>query len=342
VLALAHGWALALVPSMPLIALGLWWNSNTIAHDFLHLPFFRSCWLNRVFSCYLSALLGIPQRLWRDRHMAHHADRKWRLCFSRQLAIEALLIGLIWAGILWRAPGFFWKTYLPGWLFGLALCYIQGWFEHARGTTSHYGWLYNWAFFNDGYHVEHHAQPRAHWRSLPRLKSRQAAGSRWPAVFRWIEWLSLDNLEKLVVGSPLLQKLVLRCHERAFRRLMPEIRQARTAIIVGGGLFPRTALILQRLLPDTSLTIVDRSREHIQLARRFLGADVSFVEATYGPTFQIPGDLVVIPLSFVGNRDLLEPRKSAMILVHDWLWRRRGKSVVISLMLAKRLNLLKT
>src|SRR5881628_16948 len=41
-LALAHGLALIGFPSIPLIAIGLWWNANTIAHNFIHRPFFRS------------------------------------------------------------------------------------------------------------------------------------------------------------------------------------------------------------------------------------------------------------------------------------------------------------
>ena len=40
-LALLHGTLLVLLPSVPLIALGLWWNANSISHIFVHLPFFR-------------------------------------------------------------------------------------------------------------------------------------------------------------------------------------------------------------------------------------------------------------------------------------------------------------
>jgi hypothetical protein len=56
---------------------------------------------------------------------------------------------------------------MPGYLAGLGLCLLQGHFEHAGGTTSHYGWLYNRLFFNDGYHVEHHRRPGIHWTQLP-------------------------------------------------------------------------------------------------------------------------------------------------------------------------------
>ena len=72
-LAVAHAAVLLRLPTAPAIALGVWWNSNTISHNFLHRPFFRSRAANRVFGAYLSLLLGIPQALWRDRHLAHHA-----------------------------------------------------------------------------------------------------------------------------------------------------------------------------------------------------------------------------------------------------------------------------
>src|ERR1041385_4009532 len=100
-LAVGQGCALILRPSWPLIALGLWWNSNTIAHYFLHLPFFRSRLLNGCFSVYLSVLLGIPQRLWRDRHLAHHANKPWRLRVSAQMLRETAAVGLLWGWLLW-------------------------------------------------------------------------------------------------------------------------------------------------------------------------------------------------------------------------------------------------
>ena len=162
-LAVVHGIILLAFPSIPLIALGLWWNANTISHNFIHLPFFRARSLNTMFSAFESLVLGIPQRLWRDRHLAHHADKPsdWR--WSRQLALESLLVLVLWSLMLTLAPGCFVTGYLPGWLIGLGLCRLQGHFEHEHGTTSHYGRLYNLLFFNDGYHVEHHARPAEHW-----------------------------------------------------------------------------------------------------------------------------------------------------------------------------------
>ena len=55
-LAAAHGVVLLTAPGVLVIAVGLWWNSNTISHNFIHNPFFRSRSLNRGFAAYLSVL----------------------------------------------------------------------------------------------------------------------------------------------------------------------------------------------------------------------------------------------------------------------------------------------
>src|ERR1035438_8708239 len=96
-LAAVHGMFIAACPTLPVIAIGVWWNSNTIAHNFIHRPFFRQRSCNLLFSAYLSVLLGIPQALWRDRHLAHHAGIPWRFRVSRQLLIETVLVVSLWS-----------------------------------------------------------------------------------------------------------------------------------------------------------------------------------------------------------------------------------------------------
>ena len=82
--------------------------------------------------------------------------------------------------------------------------------------------------------------------------------------------------------------------------------------------------------------------EHIEVARPFLGGEVGFVHGWYDPARHGGFDLVVIPLAYVGDRAALYRRPPApAVLVHDWLWRRRGESRVVSLLLLKRLNLVK-
>src|SRR3984893_5530875 len=98
-LAALHTAMLGVWPVAPLIALGVWWNSNTIAHNFIHRPFFRSTGMNRLFSAGLSVLLGVPQTLWRDRHLAHHAGSEWRLRVSGRLVAETTLVVCLCAAL---------------------------------------------------------------------------------------------------------------------------------------------------------------------------------------------------------------------------------------------------
>jgi hypothetical protein len=341
-MAVGHGVLLLAVPTAPVIALGLWWNSNTVAHYFLHKPFFRPRVLNVLFALYLSLLLGVPQTLWRDRHLAHHAGVVWRWRLSSRLVVETALVLGLWTVLLAWAPVFFLSAYVPGYLAGLALCWLHGYYEHTRGTTSHYGTLYNLLFFNDGYHVEHHCHPGEHWTRLPRRVEIETDASRWPAVLRWLDVLSLDTLERWVLRSRILQRFVLDRHERAVRALLPHLPAVRRVGVVGGGLFPRTLLILRRLLPEARLLAIDRSADHIHIARRLAPQGVEFVHDFYEPDRPHDFDLLVVPLAFVGDREALYRRPPARaVLVHDWIWRRRGMSVVVSPLLLKRLNLVK-
>src|SRR5262245_19525504 len=165
-LAGAHAAVLMAAPSAPVIAIGLWWNANTISHYFIHRPFFRRRGTNRAFAAYLSVLLGFPHSLWRDRHLAHHAGVAARPRLSRDLVMQAGLVLTFWSVMVIAAPLFFLSVYLPGWAAGLLLCGVHGYYEHAHGTTSHYGRLYNLLLFNDGFHVVKHAHPSAHWTRL--------------------------------------------------------------------------------------------------------------------------------------------------------------------------------
>jgi hypothetical protein len=374
----AQAAVLLAVPSGPLIALGLWWNANTVAHNFIHRPFFATRRANRMFAAGLSVLLGFPLALWRDRHLAHHAGIRPRLRSSIDLTIQAALVLLLWAAIAGRSPGFFLAVYLPGYLVGLLLCALHGYYEHARGTTSHYGRLYNALFFNDGYHIEHHAHPGVHWTMLPNCRSRascQASSvSAWPAPIRWLDLAGLESLERLVLRSEALQRFVLSLHRRAFRRLLEPLSPVDHVAIVGGGLFPRTALVLRELLPASRITIIDASADNLDCARSVIARraravstaearrsssgdvmdlhsvpsisgrvpDVECIHARYPHCDLGRFDLVVFPLSFDGAReDLYERPPAPTLIVHDWIWSRHGTSRVVSVLLLKRMNLVR-
>ena len=53
------------------VAASLWWCSNTISHSHIHTPFFIRQRHNRGFALYLTGLLGLPQSIWRARHLWH-------------------------------------------------------------------------------------------------------------------------------------------------------------------------------------------------------------------------------------------------------------------------------
>jgi hypothetical protein len=270
-----------------------------------------------------------------------------RLRCSCELWLQLALVVGLWIVMLADAPMFFLAAYLPGWAAGLCLCAIHGYYEHAHGTTSHYGRLYNLLLFNDGYHVEHHANPVAHWTQLPSHLKVNARTSRWPAPMRWLESDGLIALEHVALRLPAIQRFLLRCHERALRRLLPELQpfvaESPRIAIVGGGLFPRTAIVLQRLWPSARLIVIDCDASHLDTARRWpdLGP-IEFVHDRFPPGAHATSaafDVVVLPLSFEGSRDALYLAPPArVLLVHDWLWRPRGSSRVVSTLLLKRLN----
>jgi fatty acid desaturase len=338
-LAAAWGAVLLAFPSAWAVGLGLWWCSNTVAHCFLHRPFFRWRPLNLLFALYLTLLVGVPQSVWRSRHLAHHAGRPWRFHLGGQTLVEVALVLGLWGALLARRPAFFLTAYAPGYLLGLGLCWLHGHYEHARGTVSHHGRLYNLLFFNDGYHVEHHAHPGLHWTLLPHVESAGTPTSRWPAVLRWLDALSLEGLERLVLRWPWLQRRVVAAHANAFRALLPPLPEAPRVAIVGGGLFPRTLLVLRRLLPGARFLLIDRSADNLALAAAFLADDVEVVHAAYEPARLEGTDVAVFPLAFVGDREAIYRRPPApVVFVHDWAWRRRGEGTVVSPWLVKRLN----
>jgi hypothetical protein len=170
-------------------------------------------------------------------------------------------------------------------------------------------------------------------------------------VLRWLDAFSLESLERIVLRSPMLQRFVLATHARALRSVLRSVPPVARVTIVGGGLFPRTALILRQLLPEATLTIVDDKREHIEIARAFLDESACLAEAEtrrrvafrhelFDPRAPDDAELLVIPLAFIGDRGSLYRRSPApWTIVHDWIWNRQASGVPVSLWLLKRLNL---
>jgi len=329
-------------PSAAVVAIGVWWNSNTISHSFIHRPFFRASWANAAFALWLSVLLGYPQSLWRDRHLAHHAGTAPVIRFTMAFVAQVTAILTAWVVIGVIDPAFLMWRLLPGWVCGLALCAIHGHYEHVRGVISHYSGLYNTLCFNDGFHAEHHAWPGLHWSRLAERRA-QAESSVWPAPLRWVESLMpaiLASMESGAMRIPMLERWVLSTHRDALQRVLTRVPEPRHIAIVGGGLFPRTALILRELLPETRLTILDANNKHLQIAQARVDG-VGFVHQRYCGRPDNTYDAIVIPLSYLGEREAIYADPPApTVIVHDWLWRPRGVTTLVSLALFKRINLI--
>ncbi len=213
----------AMLPLGLIYSIAVTWNLNSIAHNFIHNPYFRSPLLNRVFSLVQSLSMGASQIFIEQNHLQHHkgnadypdeqgktddwvsiykhgheheAENPWGYIFlsffredpkktfveirRRAGAFEAwwgvfelacfvaFFVLLGWMN--WRFILFF----LPFWYFGHCLGYANGYYMHfganpdvpiAWGVSTYNRW-YNWLWFNNGYHAEHHFRPKIHWTQM--------------------------------------------------------------------------------------------------------------------------------------------------------------------------------
>src|SRR5690349_3025021 len=119
---LVAGALVVMHPSALLIAFATWWVANTSAHNFIHRPFFAHAAANRAYSLVLTLVIGMPQTIWRDRHLAHHAKRRWTLNVTTQLVVETFALGCGWVILFATAREFLVTVYAVGLGMGLVLC----------------------------------------------------------------------------------------------------------------------------------------------------------------------------------------------------------------------------
>jgi fatty acid desaturase len=97
-----------------------------------------------------------------------------------QCAAESAALAAFWAWMAlanWRYLVFF---YLPSYYLGWVLSYAEGYLEHFgaqpgnpyANSVSSYNRLYNLLWFNNGYHQEHHWDPKNHWTQMRTLHER--------------------------------------------------------------------------------------------------------------------------------------------------------------------------
>ena len=202
-------------------------NFQCVGHNFLHNPFFKQAWLNRVFAVLNSPMLGLPQTLYKHHHFNHHKynnDRQsdegetedfssiyryaarppepenvlsyavkgvfrgdyaalMRMARARRedrwVWTEAVFMAAFFASLFAiDARGFVFQ-FAPFYLGGQMLALAQNYAEHYgaspgdrdRDSVSCYNPVYNFLWFNNGYHQEHHRYPALHWTRVPRART---------------------------------------------------------------------------------------------------------------------------------------------------------------------------
>jgi fatty acid desaturase len=95
-----------------------------------------------------------------------------------QGTVETVVLFGFWvtlALVNWRYLVFF---YLPSYYLGWVVSYAEGYLEHYdaqpgnpfANSVSSYHRLYNLFWFNNGYHQEHHWDPKVHWTRMNQLR----------------------------------------------------------------------------------------------------------------------------------------------------------------------------
>lgn len=149
---------------------------------------------------FLSPLRGNPMPLFRAAVAAGEGG---------QLRAELLtFLGAV-ALLLWVSPGLAWRAYLPLWYLGQVAAFAENYAEHfgARpgnrktDSVSCYSSWYNWIWFNNGYHQEHHWRPQVHWSRVPQLTA-DLQGPDYRRVVRYSHWLNVPLLAGVAALPP--------------------------------------------------------------------------------------------------------------------------------------------
>jgi len=152
-------------------------------------------------SLWTYALLGIVRAelplMWED------AKKKGELLQVRieQIALISWIISLFI--INWRYGLF----YIAIWYVGQTLAIVENYLEHHQApntnklnnSVSAYAGWYNWIWFNNGYHQEHHYRPQTHWTEIPDVTKLMLPTSRRRIVS--CHWFNFGTSDKTLVST---------------------------------------------------------------------------------------------------------------------------------------------
>ncbi len=122
---------------------------------------------------FLSFFRDNPAAISRELRKRGESEVRWgniELATFIVILAAMAIIGSDGTVLNWRFVVFF----LPFMYLGHCLSYLNGYYRHFGGNTeepiawgvSSYGKIYNWIFFNNGYHAEHHFRPKCHWTKM--------------------------------------------------------------------------------------------------------------------------------------------------------------------------------
>jgi fatty acid desaturase len=97
-----------------------------------------------------------------------------------QVVLESLALAAFWGVMAWVDVRYFLAFYLPSFFLGWVFSYAEGYLEHYGATpgnpfansVSSYNVLYNFLWLNNGYHQEHHWDPKNHWTRMKELREK--------------------------------------------------------------------------------------------------------------------------------------------------------------------------
>ena len=136
---------------------------------------------------FLSFFRDNPAAIKRELRKRGEAEVRWG---NIELASVVITLAVL-AWFNWRYVVFY---FLPFFYLGHCFSYLNGYFRHygadpdkpiAWGVSS-YGKIYNWLFFYNGYHAEHHFRPKVHWTQMETFHQ-QIAGLQRKESVRVIE-----------------------------------------------------------------------------------------------------------------------------------------------------------
>jgi fatty acid desaturase len=124
---------------------------------------------------FLSFFRDNPAAIKRELRKRGKAEVRWG-----NIELGAVVVTLLTMLFFnWRYVIFY---FLPFFYLGHCFSYLNGYFRHygadpdkpiAWGVSS-YGKIYNWLFFYNGYHAEHHFRPKVHWTKMEEFHARIA------------------------------------------------------------------------------------------------------------------------------------------------------------------------